>query len=210
MDMGVIFLPLLFVALVSLAAGILFGRMWNTATKKDEPAESDSSPESPPKDALHIWRHSDTQDFVLQFGERVYHSSDDLTPAEKETFASLFARMQAWLGVTAAPRQDSAPETASQPEGDKPSITPASVLSSMMPSIPEPAPTSIVAQIDQILQSKLAASPLKDNGIALQETLQGGMQVIVGLEKYDDIDSVPNEEIRVMIRAAVAEWEKQT
>lgn len=208
--MDVFFVPLLFVALASLVAGIIFGRLWGAMLSEDETPESETESETLPRDALHIWRDSETQDFVLQFGERVYRSGEGMTPAEKKTFSTLFGRMQAWLGVTAAPQEASPPEAVSQPEAEKPSITAAGVISSMMPSAPEPPPASIVAQIDEILQKRLAASPLKDRGIALQETLQGGMQVFVGLEKYEDIDSVPEEEIKMIIRAAVAEWENQS
>jgi len=213
--MDVIFLPLLFVAFASLVAGIIFGRMWGSMQSRDESPkpespEPETESEAPPSDALYIWRDHETKEFVLQFGERVYRSSDDLTPREKETFSALFDRMQTWLGVSTAPPEVSPIEPISQPEAEKPSITAAGVISSMVSSNPEPPPASIVAQIDEILQKKLAASPLKDRGIALQETIKGGMQIIVGLEKFDDIDSVPEEEIRVIIRASVSEWESQS
>ena len=208
--MNFIFLPLLFVALASLVAGIIFGRMWGSMQSRDETPEPETESEAPPSDALYIWRDHETNEFVLRFGERVYHSSDDLTPREKETFSALFDRMQTWLGVSTAPPEDTPVEPISQPEAEKPSITAAGVISSMLPSGPEPPPASIVAQIDEILQKKLAASPLKDRGIALQETIKGGMQIIVGLEKYDDIDSVPEKEIRMIIRASVSEWESRS
>jgi hypothetical protein len=212
--MDVLFLPFLFVAIVSLIVGVVFGLLVGRTKARSDDAdpepEAESSAASPPADALYIWRDSETKDFVLQFGERVYRSSDDLTPREKETFSALFDRMKTWLGVSTAPPEASPIGPISQPEEEKPSITAAGVISSMVPSGPEPPPSSIVAQIDEILQKKLAASSLKDRGIALQETIKGGMQIIVGLEKYDDIDSVPEEEIRVIIRASVSEWEGQS
>lgn len=212
--MEVLFLPFLFVAVISLVVGLVFGFLMGRTKARSDDAdaepETESTAESPPADALYIWRDSQTKDFVLQFGERVYRSSGDLTPKEKETFSALFRRMQTWLGVSSPPQEAPPIEPLNQPEGEKPSITAAGVVSSLMPGAPEPPPTSIVAQIDEILQKKLAASPLKDRGIALQETIRGGMQVVVGLEKYEDIDSVPEEEIRVIIRASVAEWEKQS
>ena len=36
-----------------------------------------------------------------------------------------------------------------------------------------------------------------------------GVIVWVGLDKYEGIDDVPDKDIRIVIRAAVAEWEKQ-
>lgn len=46
-------------------------------------------------------------------------------------------------------------------------------------------------------------------GIRLQESLQGGVQVYVGLQKYATIDDVPDEQIKSEIRAAIAEWEQK-
>jgi hypothetical protein len=34
-----------------------------------------------------------------------------------------------------------------------------------------------------------------------------GMVVLIGLDQYEGIDAVPDENIRALLRAAVAEWE---
>jgi hypothetical protein len=78
---------------------------------------------------------------------------------------------------------------------------------------PEPekniASLSIVQQIDTVLQERLLNSPLAKRGIRLQESIQGGVEVYVGLNKFLAVDDVPDEEIRTAIRAAIAEWEKK-
>ena len=68
---------------------------------------------------------------------------------------------------------------------------------------------SIVGQIDVFLQKRLLASPLEDMGIRLQESLQGGVEVYVGLKKYSSVDEVPDEAIKTEIRAAIADWEQK-
>ncbi len=68
---------------------------------------------------------------------------------------------------------------------------------------------SIVGQIDTVLQKRLMTSPLAKSGIRLQESLQGGVEVYVGVEKYHTIDDVPDEGIKTAIRAAIAEWEEK-
>jgi hypothetical protein len=69
-------------------------------------------------------------------------------------------------------------------------------------------PQSIVAQIDEILQSKLADSPLAERGIRLMELPTKGLVVMVGLQQYEEVDAVPDPEIRALIRQSVDEWEK--
>lgn len=68
---------------------------------------------------------------------------------------------------------------------------------------------SIVNQIDTVLQARLVDSPLAKRGIRLQESIQGGVEVYVGLEKFSTIDDVTDDVIKTAIRAAIAEWENK-
>jgi hypothetical protein len=68
---------------------------------------------------------------------------------------------------------------------------------------------SIVQQIDTVLQASLADTPFAKRGIRLQESIQGGVEVYVGLNKFDAVDDVPDEAIKNVIRAAIADWEKK-
>ena len=68
---------------------------------------------------------------------------------------------------------------------------------------------SIVNQIDTVLQARLADTSLAKRGIRLQESIQGGVEVYVGLQKFHAVDDIPDEEIKAAIRAAIAEWEKK-
>lgn len=69
---------------------------------------------------------------------------------------------------------------------------------------------SITAQIDDILQEKLIGTPLEKRGIRLLDSADGGVVVFVGIENYDGVDAVPDEQVRRAIRAAVSEWEKRS
>jgi hypothetical protein len=69
------------------------------------------------------------------------------------------------------------------------------------------ATLSIVAQIDTVLQARLADTPFAKTGVRLQESPQGGVEVYVGLDKFLSVDDVPDETIKATIRAAIAEWE---
>lgn len=74
---------------------------------------------------------------------------------------------------------------------------------------PEPAPTSIVGQINLILQEHIANTPLANKGVSLMESLAGGVNVYVGVQRFEAIDDVPDEEVKAAIRAATAEWENR-
>jgi len=74
---------------------------------------------------------------------------------------------------------------------------------------PEIVPTSIVGQINMVLQHRIADTPLASRGVTLMESLSGGVNVYVGVKRYEMIDDVPDEEIRAAIRAAIAEWENK-
>jgi hypothetical protein len=71
------------------------------------------------------------------------------------------------------------------------------------------AQLSLVAQIDSILQGRLAGTALAEKAIRLAESLHGGAVVFVGSNQYDGVDKVPDPEIQAEIRAAIAEWEKK-
>jgi len=74
---------------------------------------------------------------------------------------------------------------------------------------PEAAPTSMVGQINAILQLRIANTPLASQGVTMIESLSGGVTVYVGLNKYEGVEDVPSEEVKAAIRAAIAEWEKK-
>jgi hypothetical protein len=78
---------------------------------------------------------------------------------------------------------------------------------------PEPdkniASLSIVQQIDTVLQDRVLHSPLAGRGVRLQESIQGGVEVYVGSQKFETVDDVPEQEIKDAIRSAIAEWEKK-
>ncbi|NTU56174.1 MAG: hypothetical protein HGA79_07985, partial [Anaerolineales bacterium] len=46
-------------------------------------------------------------------------------------------------------------------------------------------------------------------GLVLMESASGGVNVYVGISKYEGLDEVPDEEVKTAIRAAIAEWEKR-
>lgn len=72
------------------------------------------------------------------------------------------------------------------------------------------APLTIVGQINEILQEIVSADPEEKRTIKLVETPDHGVTVWVGLDQYDDLESVPDAAVKALIRAAVGEWERRT
>lgn len=72
---------------------------------------------------------------------------------------------------------------------------------------PSTPATSIVGQIDSVLQARIAGTALEERGVFLTQSPEGGVMVYVGLTKYLAIDDVPDADIKAAIRAAITEWE---
>ncbi len=93
----------------------------------------------------------------------------------------------------------------------KPNYNPLDVFArALRPDAPHastPA-SSIAAQIDEILQEKLAGLPDEKRAIRLMELPGKGMVVMVGLDHYDGVDAVPDPEVQNLIRECVREWEQ--
>jgi hypothetical protein len=69
--------------------------------------------------------------------------------------------------------------------------------------------TGILKQIDDILQQKLAASPYADKYVHMEEGPGGEVLVLIGAQKFNGIDTVPDRGIQALIRESVSEWERR-
>jgi len=160
-------------------------------------------------------------------GQRVNTAS--LTPAQHKRLIELMVTMRPW--VEAAPQVAAAAATAEaaaplspkrSPSADVPpapknaaasGISAPPAASAGAPGTPGPdevaAPTSMVTQIDTILQARLQGTPLGSLGIRLAESLKGGAVIFVGKQSYPGVANVPDPQVQAAIREAIAEWEKR-
>jgi hypothetical protein len=139
------------------------------------------------------------------------------TPEHRRRLITLLNQLRPWIesGPAAPAPRSAAP--ASAPQAVTP--TPKPVAPAPAPVMPAeaktgeaaiaPPPTTIVGQINAVLQARLAASPLAGKRIQLTESPNGGVRVYVGMKFYEGVDAVPDPEIIAAIRAAIAEWEKK-
>ena len=155
-----------------------------------------------------------------------------MSPQQRKRLIDLMVMMRPWIesGPVASAKVQAAP--AASPEPPPAGIAAAAQRATVPPFDTQPVtrttgplklgtgpltlgeppastPTSMVGQIDAILQTKLIGTSLASRGIRLVESAQGGAMVVVGLKRYAGVGDVPDPEVQAVIRAAIAEWEKK-
>ena len=105
------------------------------------------------------------------------------------------------------------PKIGHSQEPPKPvSINPLNALLRSVPTATlkeKPKPKSMAAEIDAILQEKLAVSPLAGRLIRLQEQPDQRLLVVVDETSFDGVSQVSDPDVRQLIQEAVAEWQRR-
>ncbi|MEW6403647.1 MAG: hypothetical protein AB1649_17770 [Chloroflexota bacterium] len=135
----------------------------------------------------------------------------NLTPEHRKRLIGLITLMRPWLEGDAAQQAVARTVTVAPTAPEPAPVFPTPLITSAKaePEKPAPPPSSIVEQIDAILQRRMLNTPLVRMDIRLQESHEGGVEVMVGKKRYETVDEVPDPEIRAAIRAAIDEWEKK-
>lgn len=157
------------------------------------PAGADPKPATPTAKAAageiseesllgELHRDPRTGEIFFRRGDHEYRSADDIADREERSrLAGVVKDWSAWFREP--PPQPSASGT--------------------------PPPTSgMVQAIDAILQRSLLEADVSTRGVRLVQDISGGVKVLIGVKSYE-VEDVPDEEIKRLIRQAVAEWEGQ-
>ncbi len=149
-------------------------------------------------------------------GEMVEYKSD-LDAEKRARLLKLVIALRPWLEKPATVQKPIAPSA--------PVIKRAKTIPTPPPT-PAPEPPTIefdvdtkaeeitqsklnmVEQIDRILQKKLEGNPLEKQGIQLRTAISGGLLIQIGLDEYEWIDEIPDQNIQKIIREASAEWDE--
>jgi hypothetical protein len=204
-------------AAICIVIGFLVGGLFGGLGKKPDGGKEKGMRKS----LLKVWRDPQKSNLVVEIDGRDFNHSVQLNARQRSEFGQLILALNDWLEAKpAATRQpaewargfqDQRQELPAADKQARMSMNPVDVLSNALKAdVPKSQlPTeSIVSQIDAILQEKLRDSELHDEGVRLMEMPGKGMVVMVGLEKYEQVEDVPNNTIQEMIRLAVREWEE--
>ena len=214
------------IALISAGAGVAIGVLI-ASLRTEKPAEG-SQPKSQPNliEAARIVQDRKSGNLFLEVDGIIIQDPEELSPNQRQVLVAHIEKIFNWLKppqVEAVGKGSEvpAPISPAQTNSELPvalpvtapppaKIGPIDLLARSISPESRPAskgPQSIASQIDEILQAKLADSPLAGRGIRLMELPSKGLVVMVGLQQYEDVDAVPDPEIRALIRQSVVEWE---
>ncbi len=150
-----------------------------------------------------LYRENSTGKLVTEVDKKIYLNPDMLSAEHLQKLRQAAEGWNVWLGLQAP----ILPPTPLKPL-PKPEI-PISIPPFMPEIKPEkPRPTTVVGQIDEILQEMVKETSLVNQGIRLVQDPSMGVVVWVGAQKFPGIDEVPSEEIKGLIRSAVKKWEE--
>jgi hypothetical protein len=202
---------------------------------EEKPLEAipDHVMEAPPdkglSPVLRVWTTGQASNLVVDFGEKTVNDPAQLTLDDRKQIESGLRATADWMGL-AYQLGTPAPAATPLPPIRTAAVDPDIVFSEPMDLTRQPAmiagmtnaladvlqPTSkkeaslsIVQQIDEIFQGMLVGTRYENNKIFLTEDLKRGVIVRVDHERYEGVGAVPEGEIKQLLRAAVAEWERQ-
>lgn len=217
---------LILAAAIALATGFAIGG-WVFSGRSSAPNKSVASVDLKKENELfRIWRDPFNGRMQIDIQGKPVNAVNELSQESLSSFQQDLAELNSWAGMQleASSISEQIKKGNSEqlvPANLPPALTSESKSSRLNPldvvaqalrsdvRKPESHPTSIAAQIDEILQEKLAADSTITRAVRLLEIPGKGMVVMVGLEQYGGVDEVPDAEVRTLIREAVAEWERR-
>jgi len=204
------------IAFICMVIGFAIGRLLSSLR---EPQKPDSEHPDWEK-VMQIWRDSEKEDLIVTIGDIPFEVGSEVNPKTSNHILKIVQQLHNWLEPQPPPQKEEPaseeePIEISLPVEDKPVpqvFSPRNMLANaMLFDIPDSAfkADSIVEQIDNILQLILKETKMKDHAVRLMDMPTKGMVVVIGLDIYDEIDDIPDLEIKTLIRQAVWLWENR-
>jgi hypothetical protein len=216
---------LILAAVIGLLVGLLVASLFSSRESKSD--ETNQPPQDLVKDgfaqAASLMYSPSGKKIVTHIDGGYYRDYSVLTVDQKTRVNKLLALWTAWAGRTPEVEESTSVDAingATDETADLPPIEPvldwsvAEALKSEkeedLAVIPmEDKPKTIAGQISLIIERMMVDSPIKEKGIKLIENSRQGVDVWIGLEKFDGIDAIPYPDVQQLIRDAVAQWERE-
>lgn len=188
----------------------------------DIPAPAETDPDL--EDEVQVLRSKTSNQLSFRLGGKTFKDRESAEPAFKKYLTKLGGEISSWPGIDQVektlPNTPPVQKTGSdewQPEVSS-NLSPLQKLAlpfntrkpEPVEVKPDPRTLTIVHQIDAILQEMLQDSALKTKAIRLDENPAHEVIVWVGVTRYEGIDSVPDLEVKSLIKKAVERWETQS
>jgi hypothetical protein len=219
-------ISLLFIAVICAAIGFALGMLISSLrSSKEQPKEVVPAKNSHPFISFQLPRIG--AGWRLEMDGKAFSTPGELDATQRNHLMQGITELRNWVVVdqntsvdtaqTMPSAADSSPvrppvPAVAEAEKNRVNLNPINVFARAIQAdvskVDQPN-KSIAAQIDEILQEKLVNTPLSQRAIRLMELPGKGMVVMVGLDQYDGVSSVPDPEIRELIRSCVAEWERR-
>jgi hypothetical protein len=222
-------------AFVCILIGFIISALLQTLRSSKVEGKRTSTTAPGLEEVARLSRDIRTKHLVVEIGDQAYKSVGDLSSEDRQNLTMTAVDLRTWLGIfptekepeasativtstrAASPPAQFSPITDFSTESEtlqrKPDLNPLKMFSEAIQESRKPVegetPKSIVAQIDEILQRKLEDSPHSGRGVRLVEIPGQGIAVMVGLTRYNDVEDIPEADIRDIIHEAVSEWESQ-
>ncbi len=206
---------LIFIVLFALAIGFFLGLfllsldtpLTRSLTKKEDPSPEMVDQDPPDQSSPEVRKPSPDSQLILQVWR-------------EEGKSPVFDLDGKYLKKDQLPRDILNLITIQEDESPEPAPPPtAEVLPPLVNVIPEIEDEdeeeidegkmlSVVDEVNNILQKRLIGSPLAGKGIHMMENHNKEIRFWVGLDSYDDVEEIPDPEVRQIIDESVKEWER--
>ncbi|MEN6408943.1 MAG: hypothetical protein ABFD44_04430 [Anaerolineaceae bacterium] len=228
---------LLISALIFATIGYVAGGLVSTLRNRDAAEESEKSlnrieetepsgtapveAKNRPAPLFAVFRDQKGSLIRIDMNGKPVVASNALTPDQMGDLRRLHTDLGAWMGPPLKPSAPVHSADAGEIEPapvSTPAVRQTGPLSTRLGGTPpqpaavevEPvAPTSMVGQINEILQKIIAGTDLEKRGVRLVEAPTRGVEVWVGAFKYEGVDQVPEDNVRKAIQTAVTMWENK-
>ena len=221
--MGLSTTTTIFLFIVCLCGGIIIGSMfWRMKKAPPDQPEEAPKPDSAAKslarpgetEILHAWQDEQGKIWLEMDGQRL-ENKEAMEAGQKAKLLEMVLELRPWLEAAPTPAPRPQVQEAPRPTESPPRPSPAAPRPPAAEKKADEKKSqvnlkSIVEQIDDVLQEKLAGTVFASQKIQLLEGRGGEVEVQIGAQKYSGVEVVPDPEVQALIRQAVAEWEKKS